>query len=151
MIFSALDAAKAAQTAYSGKIPTLPTRCQFLRHHTVSNPASGADLSLTSFLTPLPKERRVLMVTFRGSDSLVDWVLNAFGWRKTTFWLTPHVEAKVHTGAMLQWETVKDEVFAEIRRVDPHEVLLIGHSLGGQLCDPASYEIYQKFGSTFAQ
>jgi len=85
------------------------------------------------------------VVCARGSDHIKDWMLN-FMMELIPFTSATREksEAKVHTGFMIQWMSVKEGVFAELDRITSMDectnVLFTGHSSGAALASLACHD-----------
>eukprot|EP01027_Heterolobosea_sp_BB2_P004818 GEZU01007414.1.p1 GENE.GEZU01007414.1~~GEZU01007414.1.p1 ORF type:complete len:300 (-),score=60.67 GEZU01007414.1:129-1028(-) len=81
------------------------------------------------------KEAEIIVVAFRGSQYLVNWITDLTACTVTDY--NGIKGAKVHTGFYLAYNNVKDQVVAEVQRLTQlypqFEVAVTGHSLGAAL------------------
>lgn len=88
-----------------------------------------------------PNEER-LIVCFRGSDDLTDWRMN-FNLKTSKYPLNSTRE--VHSGFLVQWLSVKDEVQEKIGKMiekyGTTKITFCGHSAGAGACCLATYDL----------
>ncbi|NJO14529.1 MAG: DUF2974 domain-containing protein [Thioploca sp.] len=83
-----------------------------------------------------------VLVAFRGTDSLGDWLSNL------DFLGTTPTYGVVHKGFYNSFNEVKQPLEKELKRLSPSSVLLTGHSLGGALATIAAAEWKNKYPIT---
>jgi len=80
-----------------------------------------------------------IIVCFRGSDSLQDWKMN---FRQLLVSYPAKTDKKVHAGFLVQWLSVKDELFSKLEEIMDNkyidEIVFSGHSAGTVCCLAAS-------------
>ena len=83
-----------------------------------------------------------IVVAFRGSESLADWLVNAMRW-KTPFTPLENHQARVHAGFMAQYTGLRMELFRHLmsHRREGLELIVTGHSLGGALATMFATEL----------
>lgn len=84
-------------------------------------------------------DRGDLVIAFRGSDSIKDWLFNLFVAQTST----PNLPkgAKVHKGFYTAFMDVADQVKQKITTLTPKRIFLTGHSLGGGVALVSAAEI----------
>lgn len=94
------------------------------------------------------KDRDRLIVCFRGSDSIIDWKMNFY---MTTTEYPKNSGRQVHSGFLVQWLSVRDEVKRKLLRlIETHktkEILFCGHS-AGTICCIAAYALGEELRET---
>lgn len=77
---------------------------------------------------------QVILVSFRGTESLGDWLgnLNAFGTQK------PY--GRVHRGFWAAFQDIREHLDEAFSQLPSHPVVITGHSLGGALATIAAAE-----------
>lgn len=88
--------------------------------------------NISGCVTPIGDEA---YVSFEGSNDTVDYLMDAFFF-KAPYKQDGKVRGAVHTGFMVAWDRVKEDVFECIEKVDPNKEKVytcIGHSLGASL------------------
>ncbi|MDR1692680.1 MAG: lipase family protein [Oscillospiraceae bacterium] len=98
-----------------------------IRTAMIDNPDSGVQYFFR-------KEADTLWITFRGSDSPIDWKHNLRFWRKCIPYDNTESKVRVHSGFLDDYKApgVRDRILREITG-DIHFVKITGHSLGAAL------------------
>jgi triacylglycerol lipase len=86
--------------------------------HTFRDVATGTDV-LVEYLPDY------IVVAFRGTSEIKDWIIDA------DFWRVPVACGEVHAGFWRAWLGMKDKLRPLLR--DPRPIYFTGHSLGGAL------------------
>ena len=109
--------------AYRDVQPYTPHTCTAM----VDNPRSGVQYFLR-------RHDDTLRITFRGSDSPVDWKTNLSFWKKTIPYDNTESKIRVHSGFLNAYKSpcVRDLVLSETAR-GVHFIKITGHSLGAAL------------------
>jgi len=98
----------------------------------------------TQGFTAYDSVQNVIVVSFRGSSNLANWVMN-INTAKRTF---PYCKGcKVHTGFDKAYHTVEDYIIKHVGMLyDKYkcEVVVTGHSLGGAMAVHAALDIQRK-------
>ena len=91
-------------------------------------------------------QTQTLVVSFRGTVSLADWLHN-FDWLPAQYEPVPDY-GTVHKGFQAVYNIVRDSVFAQIRNADQKFTRLIvtGHSLGAALSELAAPDLLHNGG-----
>ena len=83
-----------------------------------------------------------LIVCFRGSDDLTDWRMN---FNLSTSPYPSNSTREVHSGFLVQWLSVKDEVKEKIEKLiekyGTTKITFCGHSAGAGACCLATYDL----------
>lgn len=141
----ARDCALAARCAYAGVqgsqprvLPDQDARFGELRMEEWSS-FGGSRMDLQGYVARRAEE---LLVVFRGSASLLNWVANvAFEWCPAS--VGP---GRVHRGFSEAWTEVAEEVLAQVSRWNGElrrPVWVVGHSLGGAVAVLAACKLRQ--------
>lgn len=87
---------------------------------------------------------RSILVAFRGSESLSDWIANMSVMPDKSYW------GIVHEGFLAAYRVVHDQIVTRIAAIGPEEktVWMTGHSLGGALAMIAAAELVHHFAVT---
>ena len=82
----------------------------------------------------LRRQKDILWITFRGTDSLKDWATDFTFWKKTIPYDNMGSKIRVHTGFINAYKapSVRDRILQSITH-DIHYVKISGHSLGAAL------------------
>ncbi|MDR1668528.1 MAG: lipase family protein [Oscillospiraceae bacterium] len=109
--------------AYRDIQPYTPHTCTAM----VDNPQSGVQFFFR-------RDGDTLWITFRGSDSYLDWKHNLMFWRKRIPYDNTESKIRVHTGFLDDYKTpgVRDVILKEVSE-DIHFIKITGHSLGAAL------------------
>ncbi len=109
--------------AYRNIQPYTPHTCTAM----VENPKSGVQYFLR-------RNGDTLWITFRGSDSPVDWKANLAFWRKSIPYDSMEPKIRVHAGFLNDYKSrdVRDRILEEVSE-DIHFIKITGHSLGAAL------------------
>ena len=91
-------------------------------------------------------QEQTLVVSFRGTVSLSDWLHN-FDWLPAPYEPVPDY-GTVHKGFQAVYQVVRDSMLAQIRGADPKFTRLIvtGHSLGAALSELAAPDLLHNGG-----
>ena len=91
-------------------------------------------------------EEHILVVSFRGTVSLEDW-LHDFDCLPATYEPVPNY-GTVHKGFQAVYQVVRESMLDEIHNADQHFTRLIvtGHSLGAALCELAAPDLLHNGG-----
>jgi len=100
-----------------------------IRSDLIEDPETDTQVVVERFGT------RGAVVCFRGSESRRDWLTNFRIYRRRT------PLGAVHRGFWAAWTSVRTRVLAELVRLDPTQVFVCGHSLGGAIATIAAVDI----------
>lgn len=104
------------------------------RQATISDAKTGAAVNVT---TEMINGELAVIVAFRGSEDIKDFVQDAEAWFTDLYWAQNGETASVHHGFMEDFEAVNVAVVQSVRDIlalSPNsKVFLTGHSLGGAL------------------
>ena len=94
----------------------------------------------------LRKEKDILWITFRGTDSPKDWKTDLTFWKKTIPYDNVKSNIRVHTGFINAYKTkgVRDKILQEITD-GTHYIKITGHSLGAALAVLCAVDIEYNF------
>ena len=92
------------------------------------------------------KKDDTLWITFRGTDSLREWLSNLTFWKKTIPYDNMETEIRVHTGFLNTYKTknVRDVILDAIEE-DVHCVKISGHSRGAALAVLCAVDIQYNY------
>lgn len=81
------------------------------------------------------EDNDTLYIYFKGSDSGFDWTMN--------FWFTKKIykEFRVHRGFYKEYSDVRDIILDKCYSKDYKNIIVVGYSLGGGLCQLAHEDI----------
>ena len=89
-----------------------------------------------------------ILVGFRGSESILNFLEDAEIWRQPLLWSADDLVAEVHHGFLACFESVHQEVLHAVRNLvqefPADEVYIYGHSLGGALDIFCAFEFYRQ-------
>lgn len=88
----------------------------------------GLDLQ---YIIECDEERNVIVI-FQGSNSDMDWKHNFQFWKKP--YKDMPIKFRVHSGFLKIWQSGRDQIMKEIANLNPATITIIGHSLGGSIC-----------------
>ena len=86
-----------------------------------------------------------MLIVFRGSDSLKDWVTNARFKKRVLPYDVMNSRIRVHSGFIEAYHLIRDFIHAHIETHKPEEVIVTGHSLGGALAILCALDIEYNF------
>lgn len=86
-----------------------------------------------------------LFITFRGSDSLWDWVKNFIFFKKIIPYKGTNPKIRVHTGFLNNYKSVRDFVHKIVKESSLKKVVIFGHSMGGAVSTLAALDIQYNF------
>lgn len=94
----------------------------------------------------LRRDKDILYITFRGTDSPKDWKTDLTFWKKTIPYDNTDSKIRVHTGFINAYKTtgVRDILLKSITN-DTHYIKISGHSMGAALAVLCAVDIQYNF------
>lgn len=87
--------------------------------------------------------QKTIIVAYRGSESLRNWLMNLKTWKGKTNW--PNSDGHIHSGFLKGYmesaEIVRKHVISALIDNPDYDVLCVGHSLGGALSSLAAVDL----------
>lgn len=76
-----------------------------------------------------------MVITFRGSDSFKDWIVDAKFWKSTVPYGNYSSKIRVHSGFISAYKSgnVRGIIHKEVKKALPKKIILTGHSYGAAL------------------
>ncbi len=98
----------------------------------VKGPWITAAKTDTEYSFKVDDDNKTLIIAFQGSTSKTDWLLNFF------YFKIPYKNMKkvffVHSGFLIRWKSVRDEVLKKIKAYPNYRIMLRGFSQGSTTC-----------------
>ncbi len=86
-----------------------------------------------------------LFITFRGSDSLLDWIMDIIFCLRVIPYKGTNKKIKVHTGFLKSYKVARDFIHHVIKTTECKKIVLFGHSLGATISALAALDIQYNF------
>lgn len=86
-----------------------------------------------------------LLIIFRGSDSLLDWIKNFLFYRKVIPYNGTNPKIKVHSGFLKNYKTVREYIHNIVKESPVKKVFVFGHSMGGAVAVLCALDIQYNF------
>lgn len=103
----------------------------------------------TQFLIDVNEDEKLLVVTFQGSYSIIDW-MNDFNGIEKTFLVLNNKKIKGHSGFYNAYFSakpkIKEELFKAIEEHPDFQVIFFGHSLGAAIAQVGALDYFKETG-----
>lgn len=91
----------------------------------------------TAFTSIQTADHKKLIITFRGSHTLCDW-LGDFAGKTKIIWFPSEETAEIHDGWLKKFKSARSIIESLIDTIGPEQVMFLGHSSGGCVAHIAS-------------
>lgn len=92
-------------------------------------------------------EEKLLLLAFAGSWDFLDWIRNLVFYRQDNpFDNDESGNVTVHTGWMLGYKSIREELLRELELLNFNRIKLVGHSAGGATACIAAIDLMTTFG-----
>ena len=86
-----------------------------------------------------------LLIMFRGSDSVWDWIKNFLFYKKVIPYDGTNPKIRVHSGFLKNYKSVREHVHKIVKESPVKKVVVFGHSMGGAVSVLAALDIQYNF------
>jgi hypothetical protein len=150
-MFDFVFALKALSFAYAAFCPESALQswtCEWCTHRTLVNSTTVTSNALTGAYGYVSVWNDTVVVAFRGSSDVMNWILDIDAVQESPFPSLPNVS--VHAGFYNAYMSVQTEVIAGVSRavaLCPHctQLLATGHSLGAAMSGFAAFDLSVRF------
>jgi hypothetical protein len=144
------------ETIYKLKKYDCMYNCAGTANGTVLQSAIHDKFTTGGVLISYNQNLKSIFVSFKGTDTWQNWILDAILWKTTVAWTLPgsswkaNDEIKVHAGFAMLYNHLRNmvlDVTLELAEKWPnHEIVFTGHSLGGALATLAAVDFQDHYG-----